>query len=251
MLFKNLPYINLTLAISVLFFVISGVQYWVTFYLIEVLSVPEKKANIYFGATAITSPVLGAAMSGFVATRFDGGYGSPKLLPFCNGLGLIGVFSAFMVPYVDNYVAAIGFVWILLFIGALILPIATGVMLGKVEPEMRPKANALSNLSYNLLGYFPAPILYGLANSVEGTKKSRWGMCILMYITVFMELFIFLATFTDKKVTWKMVFSSKSKSEKVSDNYQSISDKNSDAQRFAGDSKDGDNFDNLDNSQII
>jgi len=30
------------LAISVLFFVISGVQYWVTFYLIEVLGVPEK-----------------------------------------------------------------------------------------------------------------------------------------------------------------------------------------------------------------
>jgi len=42
MLFKNLPYINLTLAISVLFFVISGVQYWVTFYMIAVLGVPEK-----------------------------------------------------------------------------------------------------------------------------------------------------------------------------------------------------------------
>jgi len=161
-------------------------------------------------------------MSGFVAMKFDGGYGSPKLLPFCNLIGFIGVACAIMVPMTDNYVACIGFVWVLLFIGALILPIATGVMLGKVEPEMRPRANALSNLSYNLLGYFPAPIVYGLANSLQGTKKSKWGMIILMYMTIFMEIFVFLATFTDKKVTWKMVFGSKYKSEKVSDNYTSV-----------------------------
>ena len=159
-------------------------------------------------------------MSGLVMSKFEGGYGNPKVLPFCNIIGFIGVASAILVPMTDNYIVCICLVWVLLFIGAGILPIATGVMLGKVEPEMRPKANALSNLSYNLLGYFPAPIVYGLANSIEGTKKSRWGMVILMYITIFMEIFIFMASVTDKKVTWKMIFGGKS--DKVSDNYTSV-----------------------------
>jgi len=190
--------------------------------MIAVLGVPEKQANIYFGVTAITSPTLGAAMSGIVMTKFEGGYGNPKVLPFCNLIGIIGVTSAILVPMTDDFKVCIALVWVLLFIGALILPIATGVMLGKIEPEMRPKANALSNLSYNLLGYFPAPIIYGLANSAEGTKKSRYGIIILMYMTIFMEVFVFLGSYTDKKVTWKMIFGSKGKSDRVSDNYTSI-----------------------------
>jgi MFS family permease len=68
------------------------------------------------------------------------------------------------------------------------LPLATGLMLSTVEPELRPKANALANISYNLLGFLPAPYIYGLITDQTGGKYSRWG---LMF-TAFMNVPIFL-----------------------------------------------------------
>ena len=66
----------------------------------------------------------------------------------------------------------------------------TGVMLTQVEPEMRTLANSLANVSYNLLGYFPAPIIYGFACKIDDDPKSSDGMKVLMLATIFMTIFI-------------------------------------------------------------
>ena len=58
-------------------------------------------------------------------------------------------------------------------------PTLQGVMLSQVDNEMKPQANSIANLSYNLIGYFPAPALYGLVCSLTGGLKSRWGMIML------------------------------------------------------------------------
>ncbi len=63
---------------------------------------------------------------------------------------------------------AIALLWIVLFGGAFIMPILVGVMLAKVKPDMRAKANSFSNLIYNLFGFFPSPLVYGLANTIIG-----------------------------------------------------------------------------------
>ena len=47
-----------------------------------------------------------------------------------------------------------------------------------VTPELRPQAYAFVQLSYNMLGYMPAPYLYGLIVQATQTpdKPSHWGM---------------------------------------------------------------------------
>ena len=51
--------------------------------------------------------------------------------------------------------------WLYFFFGAMGLPIITGVMITSVEPKLKSTANALANLAYNLIGFFPAPFVYG------------------------------------------------------------------------------------------
>ena len=189
LLLKNKPYLFLILTNSVLFFIVSGIQYWATYYFIEVLKVEEKRANILFGTSAITAPIFGALTSSVLSTFF-GGFSSKKILPCCLVLSFFGVIFGIAVPESTTILYADGMLWLLLLIGTIMYPMQTGVMLLHVPPHMRPTANSIANLSYNLLGYFPAPIVYGLASKIDGQASSRWGMRSLLYSTVLLPVFI-------------------------------------------------------------
>ena len=201
----NKPFVFVTLAITTLFFVISGIQMWATYYFINALYIEPSQANLYFVLVAFTSPISGAFLSGWVINWF-GGFYAPFALPFCIIIGWIGIFCAWLIPLTDNYILVMVYMWVLLFIGAMVLPICTGVGLTKVEPEMRPRANSIANFSYNLLGWFPGPAVYGFAVYLHGKENSGWGMGSLMLTTTLMPIFIILAVITDHQVTWKNWF---------------------------------------------
>ena len=63
------------------------------------------------------------------------------------------------------------------------MPATTGIMLNFVPPDMRTMANSIANLSYNLLGYLPAPLLYGIAYEYDGGGKSHLGMWAIQMFT--------------------------------------------------------------------
>lgn len=91
----------------------------------------------------------------------------------------------------------------MLCFGALLLPIIIGVMLTKVEPEMLPAANSLATFIYHVLGFFPAPFVYGLAIELTGNpKKSHMGIAVVTVACGLVALFIFLAMCTDKSVNY-------------------------------------------------
>lgn len=109
-------------------------------------------------------------------------------------MGLCAVASALPIPWLsepsDFYLVGILF-WLLLFFGGFILPPVTGIMINSVGEFQRASANSIANLCYNLLGYLPAPSVYGLiaaATKIEtpsGGNKSRWSMGVLLYSTIF------------------------------------------------------------------
>lgn len=204
-LITNKPFLMLTFAITTLFFVISGVQIWATHYFMHALHIQEEKAYMLFVLVAFTSPVSGAFFSGWVINWF-GGFYAPIALPFCLTIGSIGIFCAWLVPFTDRWELVMFYIWVLLFCGAMVLPICTGVSLTKVEPEMRPRANSIANFSYNLLGWFPGPAVYGFSVYLSGNPNSGWGMAALMFASTFMALFVFLAVLSDPKVGWHNAF---------------------------------------------
>lgn len=42
------------------------------------------------------------------------------------------------------------------------LPVLVGIILNMVPPSTKTLANSLTNLTSNLIGYFPAPFVYGI-----------------------------------------------------------------------------------------
>ena len=127
-LFSNMPYFHTTMALSVLFFVISGLQMWTTDYFREVLGLSENAVHVAFGVVGITGPIVGAGISGAVVTKL-GGYGNKRVMPVVLCAGIFAVSVSLPITYFDSpYI--VGFLlWCLLTIGAFIMPILTGIML--------------------------------------------------------------------------------------------------------------------------
>jgi len=126
------------------------------------LHVPQGKGSVYFGVVSLSAPVLGASLSGWY-TNYWGGIYSKKIVPAILFLTFPSILVSLPIPFLDHVYTVLTLFWLLLFFGAMMLPILTGVILTKVEPEMRPRANSIANLLYELLGYFPAPVAYGYA----------------------------------------------------------------------------------------
>jgi len=79
------------------------------------------------------------------------------------------------IPLLDNFYLVSIFLWLYFYVGGCVMPIGTGFMISSVEPELRTKANSVAQFSYNLIGYFPAPFVYGFVCEQTGGKESRWG----------------------------------------------------------------------------
>ena len=113
-------------------------------------------------------------------------------------IGLVAITAGIILPELDQFNIIISLLWIVLFIGGIILPALTAIMLDVVDNTMKTKANSIANLCYNMFGYFPAPALYGILRDATGGLKSRWGMKMLMYMSILTSIFIVLALLTRK-----------------------------------------------------
>jgi MFS family permease len=60
--------------------------------------------------------------------------------------------------------------WGVLFFGGFILPPVTGIMINSVPDSQKASANSIANLCYNLLGYLPAPLIYGFIATFTEVK---------------------------------------------------------------------------------
>ena len=110
---------------------------WVTDYFVVVIEVSEATTHIYFALVCVTAPVLGAVLSGAMASKF-GGYTSPKAMPSVIVGAIVAVCVSLPIPYFDDFSIIVLLIWVLLFAGGFILPIMTGIMLSTVDINDRP-----------------------------------------------------------------------------------------------------------------
>lgn len=175
-----------------LYFVLTGVQYWMTLYWIEVLNFEESLTFITFGIVSITGPVLGVIVGGSITTML-GGYKSKssyKLTVLCASACML---CAFPLPYVSGYWPNVCLLWLLLFFGGAILPSMTGIMLSTVTMGQKTTANSVANLFYNVGGFMPGPFVYGAIDDAYGGGKT--AMKFLMSTPCFCIGALYCATY--------------------------------------------------------
>ena len=180
---QNPVYISLCLGLTLLFFVITGLQYWTPDYLKNILNVDDHTVSIYFSTTSLTAPIGGVIVGGIIITAY-GGYNTKKSQQICCVMACGAIVCALPIPYFDNFLDVGILFWGLLFFGGFILPPVTGVMIASVGEFQKSQANSIANLCYNLLGYLPGPFVYGFISSVTGGGQSRWALGTLLYSTI-------------------------------------------------------------------
>jgi MFS transporter, Spinster family, sphingosine-1-phosphate transporter len=180
---SNSMFIKLSLSLSGLFFVVTGIQYWLPDYMTNILNADQATVSWYYSFLSFTAPISGVIVSGVVTTKL-GGYNTLKAQELTMMAAVLAVVSALPIPFISQIHSFALFIWLLLFFGGAILPNITGIMLNSVSEYQRTSANSLANLAYNLFGYAPAPLFYGVISKIAGGDKSRVPMASLLYSTI-------------------------------------------------------------------
>lgn len=90
-----------------------------------------------------------------------GGYESEVAIKLCLfNCGMACLVGA-PIPFLNIFWLVCVLIWALLFFGGALVPPLTGIMLSSVPNHMRPFANSNTTLLYNLIGFLPAPSIYG------------------------------------------------------------------------------------------
>ena len=113
------------LSISCLFFVITGIQFWISYYMITVLHISEKTVFISFSVVCLTAPTLGVISGGYLIQSM-GGYSSSHAIEICLKLGYCALGISLLIPFVSSYYTFTLLIWLLLFFGGSIVPGLTG-----------------------------------------------------------------------------------------------------------------------------
>jgi MFS family permease len=181
-LLVNSVFMLLSIGLTGLYFVVTGIQFWITDYLVRDIGSDPAAVVAGFAITSLTAPTAGVFFGGWLIDRMggykdDSGQSAFVTLRVCCLFGLGAVAAAIPAAVVREFGGIMASVWLVLFFGGALLPAVTGVAISSVPPPLRSVANALSLLLYNLLGYALAPVLCGVIASAVGIA---WGFRVVM-----------------------------------------------------------------------
>ena len=182
---KNKLYVTLTLGMSSIYFIVTGIQFWITKYLIEILNADQLVVNITFSLISITAPLSGVLFGGTVSDRYGGykGRNESKALLMCVGFAIVAFIFSFPMGFLFQIFYLSVLLWTFLFFGASIIPIATGIMISTVPKDCQATSSSISQLIFNLFGYFCSPMITGFIMDRFEDKDQGfiWGMRVIFW----------------------------------------------------------------------
>ena len=192
---KNKLYILITLAITSIYFIVTGIQFWITKYLIEILKEEPIVVNIIFSIISITAPLSGVLFGGTISDKYGGykGKNESKALEMCLAFGIFTLFFGIPLGFMFRIIYLSILLWAFLFFGAAIIPIAIGIMISCVPKDCQATSSSISQIVYNLLGYFCSPMITGFIMDLFEDEKQGfiWGMRLVFFWVIIALVFIF------------------------------------------------------------
>lgn len=122
------------ISLTGLFYVVTGIQYWLPDYIQVILDVDPQTAVLYFVVVSLTAPIGGVIVGGIITSSL-GGYNTPKAMKLQCIMGVCAVICCLPAPWFHTnssfYYVGMLF-WGILFFGGFILPPVTGIMISSV-----------------------------------------------------------------------------------------------------------------------
>ena len=193
-LLSNGTFCCTVIALSAFFFVVTGIQFWVTDYLVTIFQTGQEVVTPTFSAVAIGAPLLGVAAGG---TFIDwiGGYNQVTVtLKWCFIFAVCAAASGICCAYspveiakevgssTGGFGATIGLIALTLIFGGAVVPPATGCLVAVVAEDVRQISMAVSMFTFQQLGYALSPmvsaIIASLATIDRQAELTRWRATI-------------------------------------------------------------------------
>lgn len=133
------------MSLTSLFFVVNGVQFWISDYFRNVLLVPQHIVFKAYMAVSLSAPILGVAIGGTLL-HLSGGYEGENALSICAFEALMASMCATPIPFLDNFTVALMMLWLMLFFGGSIVPGVTGIMISSIPAESRSTGNSIGHV---------------------------------------------------------------------------------------------------------
>ena len=191
---SNNLYLLITLAMTSIYFIVTGIQFWITKYLIEILNAEPIVVNIIFSIISITAPLSGVLFGGTISDKYGGykGKNETKALQMCSAFGILAFFFGLPMGFMFQIIYLSILLWTFLFFGAAIIPIATGIMISCVPKDCQATSSSISQLIFNLFGYFCSPMITGFIMDFFDDEKMGfiWGMRVIFFWVSFALIFI-------------------------------------------------------------
>ena len=221
-IFSNKIYVLSIFSISCIYFSVTGVQYWGGDYMNRILKIhsPQKRL-LYFSIICFTSPTLGVLVAGYFVSKLENGYNNIKVFNICFICSIFTFICGVISALVSEISLFIIFMWLAFFFGGAIVPILTGIIINSLPQHLRASGNSLQLFIGTLLGYLPAPYIYGALEDYfdDGGKKSYFfNMSFLLICVILLG--------NSKRIKYSTVYSS-SENDNDNDNININDDNNS------------------------
>ena len=193
----NPLYLTVTFGLCSIYFIVTGIQFWMTEYMIGILGIQPVIVVIVFSLTSVTAPLSGVIVGGVFADKYGGykGKNTVKAIKLCVAFGFISFVFAFPMGFLFDLFYLTVLLWTFLFFGAAIIPVGTGIMISSVRKDCQATSSSLSQLIFNLFGYFFSPILTGfiMDNFEDRRIGFIWGMRVVFWWVIFALIFLIIS----------------------------------------------------------
>ena len=198
----ELNFLLSTIGLSSLFFVLTIIQYWGSDYMEKQLDEKdENKRLVSYAIVCLTSPTLGVALGGAIVTWL-GGYEKKSSSIFCLIMSMISASFTIFVPFANSLTMFTVYLWLCLFFGGAIVAPLMGIIISSLPKELSGSGNSFSIFFCNLLGYLPAPSIYGAIYTLDKSpdiKDKRLAMKCCMWYSWFGVFLLFIVSIIRNK----------------------------------------------------
>ena len=136
LLLRNPIFMCASFCVCTAFFVVVGIQFWGTSYMIITMGASPNNAMITYSFVTITAPILGVITSGFLLDHLGGYRGENRGVAIKMMFGVSLVCAALSVPisFVYNLFMFGPLLWLEIFFGACNIPAGIGIVVDSVDP---------------------------------------------------------------------------------------------------------------------
>lgn len=195
-IFSSPIFVFSVLTVASLFFILTSIQFWGSNYMKNHLKITNQTYQlISFVVICLTSPTIGILVGGTIINRI-GGYEKKHASIFCFICCCLSVSFIIPIPFFNDLIWFTLFGWLALFFGGALMTPLTGIIITSIPKYLAGSANSFTIFFSNLLGFLPAPVVYGLIEErfEEKNGDERIAMKCCLWYSITSIIFLGIAT---------------------------------------------------------